>query len=547
MKLKINLFVILTFGLFGFIFFHLAQNMLQIRPDGWYVGHINLYGDLVFHLTLINKFLESGQILPQSPILAGEKINYPIFADFITAHLSKLTDITTALFLTTFFGGLLTIFVARLFIRTFIKNDKIVFLSLLIFFLNGGLGFYFLFQDFLTSQKSIIDLISSMPRQYTDIKELGFWWINTYLAYFLPQRGFLFAFPITLTVLGLLYFGVKRNRRGLFLLAGLLAGSLPLIQAHSLLLLFLVSLPFAAATFLASSRKRETFINWLIFAATSALVALPLFNTISSTDSIISFIRFDPGWTSQENILWFWLKNLGLFAPILVLAAIWLCKNNRFLFGLYLPFLLIFFLANIFIFQPWDFDNSKLLVYWYFASSVVVAYFLYDQFFLEGVERKITGVLIVAVMIFSGSLDIIRTFTPTTSYQIFSQEDLTIATSVKNLTEKDAIFITSADHNHPIPALAGRSTLLGFPGWVWSHGQKYQQRESDIKKIYQGGEEATRLISLYRVKYVTVGPRERAAFNADENYFRQFPQISLGYDWQIYDVSDLWTDRQRQD
>src|SRR3989338_830755 len=156
-------FVFLTFALFGFLFFHFAKNMLTVRPDGWYVGQVNLYGDLVFHLGFINKFLESG----------------PIFADFVTSQVAKITGVDFALFITTIVTGILVIYVARLFIRIFIKNEKIVFLSLLLFFVNGGLGFHFLLSDFQNSQKSIFDFFISLPREYTDIKDQGYWWINT--------------------------------------------------------------------------------------------------------------------------------------------------------------------------------------------------------------------------------------------------------------------------------------------------------------------------------------------------------------------------------
>ena len=133
---KDKIFVFLTFALFGFLFFHFAKNMLTVRPDGWYVGQVNLYGDLVFHLGFINKFLESGQIFAQNPVYPTDKPNYPIFADFVTSQVAKITGVDFALFITTLTAGILVIYVARLFIRIFIKNEKIVFLALLLFFVK---------------------------------------------------------------------------------------------------------------------------------------------------------------------------------------------------------------------------------------------------------------------------------------------------------------------------------------------------------------------------------------------------------------------------
>ncbi|MBI2599245.1 hypothetical protein HYW40_03430 [Candidatus Curtissbacteria bacterium] len=546
MKKQDKIFVLATFGIFGFLFFHLARNMLQISPDGWYVGQINLYGDLVFHLSLISKFLSSNGLLIDNPIFAGTKVNYPIFADLITAQIAAVTNLTFALFVTTSLAGLLVIYIARIFIKSFIKSEKIVFLSLLLFFINGGFGFYYFFQDLFFSQKPFVQFILSMPHSYTDLKDKGYWWINTYLAYFLPQRTFLFAFPITLVVLMLLYSGFHKNQRKYFLLAGLLSGVLPLVQAHSLFLIFLILLIFAPLAVLKSSDRHKILNNLFIFALVTLVLSVPILITISQAQNFFSFIRYDPGWTSTENIIWFWFKNLGLFGPLLIISLIWLYRKNRHLFLLYLPFLFIFIISNIFVFQPWDFDNSKLLVYWFFVSCIVVAYFLYDQFFQETIPKKIWGLVLVFLMTFSGSLDLLRTFTPVTKYQIFSQEDIEVAQKVKNLTAQNSVFVTASNHNHPIAALSGRSIFLGFHGWLWSHGVDFAAREKEVKEIYLGEEEAERLIKQYRINYVTIGPPEKTEFSINVSYFQKYPVIYLTEGWQIYDVSHIWTDGDRQ-
>lgn len=543
--MQINKTVVATYLLFGFLFFHFAKEMLQVKSDGWYVGQVNLYGDLVFHLGFIHKFLESGKVLVSNPFYADVKPNYPIFADLVTAQVARITSIDFSLFITTFSMGLLTIFVARNFILNFVKNNKIVFLALLLFFINGGFGFYYFFQDQANSNQNILEFLFNMPQEYTDIKEKGYWFINNYLAYFLPQRGFLFAFPITITVLSLLYNGFKTEKIYLYLVAALLAGVLPLVQAHSLFFLFVVCIFYSIASIIASKFNKKVILGWIIFAILTALFSYALFNATSSLENPIRFLKFDPGWTSEENIIWFWFKNLGLFAPTLVVALFWLYKQ-KFLFILYLPFLFIFIISNIFIFQPWSFDNSKLLVYWYFASTIVVAYFIHEKLLTQNIFQKITGFILIGTMIFSGSLGIFRTFTPVTNYQIFSNSDLNVAGRIKDLTDKNAIFVTASNHNHPIPALSGRSILLGFHGWLWSHGLPYEERAGDVENIYKEGETANNLISKYKVNYVVVGPAEKQEFQVDESYFSKYPSIRISTDLTIYDVSSIWADGNRQ-
>lgn len=542
---QFNKFTLATFGIFGFLFWHFGKEMLQVRENGWFVGHINLWGDLLLHLSFINKFLVTGQILPSSPIFPDTKPNYPIFADLTTALVAKFVGIDFALFLVTFTVGLLLIYISRIFIKTFIRNEAVIFLTLLLFFANGGLGFYYFLQNYVTSGIPLLTFLQQMPREYTNIQDQGFWWINNYLAYFLPQRGLLFAFPITLLVFSLLYTSFKKHKKPYFGLAGILAGSLAIIQTHSLFVIFLISILVGTFMLIKSNFNKKITTNWLIFAVLTSIIAVPLFSSISSSTSALSHIRFDPGWTSEENIIWFWFKNLGFFAPVLTVAIFWLFKKNRLLALLYLPFLAIFFLANIFIFQPWDFDNSKLFIYWYFASSIVVAYFLIDQFFQESAAKKIAGIFIVLLMTLSGALDIFRTFTPVTNYQIFTNLDLEISQAVKNLTPKDAIFVTASNHNHPIPALTGRSTLVGFHGWLWSHGLPYHQKAADVAKIYLGEKQAEELIAKYKVSYVTDGPSEKATFSINKSYFEKYPKIYLGQNWELYDVSDIWSNGNR--
>src|SRR5256712_13407738 len=69
---------------------------------------------------------------------------------------------------------------------------------------------------------------------------------------------------------------------------------------------------------------------------------------------------------------WFWTRKTGLFIPLLLLALLSplvLRGRARLLIA---PFSLVFLIANLVKFQPWDWDNSKLLVFWYLASAVAV-------------------------------------------------------------------------------------------------------------------------------------------------------------------------------
>ena len=63
-------------------------------------------------------------------------------------------------------------------------------------------------------------------------------------------------------------------------------------------------------------------------------------------------------------VAWFWLKNTGLFIPLLVIALVWkpddyLVPRKLLLF--YLPFTMAFFVPNFVKLAPWVWDNIKML------------------------------------------------------------------------------------------------------------------------------------------------------------------------------------------
>jgi uncharacterized membrane protein YcaP (DUF421 family) len=86
------------------------------------------------------------------------------------------------------------------------------------------------------------------------------------------------------------------------------------------------------------------------------------------------YLRLMPGWTSKTDFWpWFWIKNTGLFF-ILLLLALFSPKNR--LKAFYLPAIVLFILAELVIFQPWDWDNIKILFVWYMFSVIFVASYL---------------------------------------------------------------------------------------------------------------------------------------------------------------------------
>ena len=118
--------------------------------------------------------------------------------------------------------------------------------------------------------------------------------------------------------------------------AGLIAGTLPLVHAHS----FIVVMVVGAVIALLQRRWRD----WFLFFLFASVLALPQmwWSTHNSAVDAKTFFEWHFGWDrGTENTLWFWLKNTGIFIPLIALAILWRGKNylvSRRLLIYYLPF-----------------------------------------------------------------------------------------------------------------------------------------------------------------------------------------------------------------
>jgi hypothetical protein len=92
--------------------------------------------------------------------------------------------------------------------------------------------------------------------------------------------------------------------------------------------------------------------EWLTFFVVASAIAVPqlLWSTMHSAVDAGSFFAWEFGWDhGDENPFWFWLKNTGLFIPLLLTAILmkgdgYLVPRRLLLF--YLPFTLCFIVPN---------------------------------------------------------------------------------------------------------------------------------------------------------------------------------------------------------
>ena len=512
----------------------------MLETDGMYAGWVNIWGDWAAHLSYATSFGFGKNIPLEMPILAGAKFSYPFLADWFSGMLMKLgVNLVLAMLVPSLVLSMLL--VAGLFklgekIIGTLKGGIVV---SLLFLLNGGLGFWWWFKDI--NKLGFKETMMVLPREYTHLEKLAnIEWINIITSQVVPQRGFLMGFPIAVLVYWLLWREFEnRNKRKKLLLAGGLASMLPLIHAHSFVLVGWVAGWLMLMELIKLKKDRVQLIkSWSWFWIPMIFLGLPQVGFFyGGSLSKDGFIRWQPGWVAQGNLLWFWVKNLG-FSLVLTIVGVKLATRKLIKFSL--PFWGLFVMANLWIFQPWEWDNSKILTHWYliacvFGAVAVVKGFNHKNWLVKG----LTG-LVLALSLLSGGLDVVRlTQYKNIRIRFFDREELMLAEWVRNNTQKDSRFLTADNHDHWVPCLTGRKIVLGFKGWLWTYGLDYSRQELAVGQAFRGEELANQALADYGVDYVVVGPMERYQKINQKYYEDNFEVVYELGETKIFKVRNL--------
>lgn len=537
---KRQVFVYLAHTLFwgGLFLILLYTHMLQRKSDGIYSGG-NTWGDLALHATFINKFATQGKIDLVSPIYAQTKTTYPFLFDFFTSILYRygftvqLSLITSSFLFLFAFLQLAYFLVVKMF-----RSHLAAFLFPFIFLLNGGIGVYYFFVDYQASGKSFLDFLFSMPIGYANLFVHHIYWSNLIADYILPQRGFIPALGLFTVFILLLWkiYKARETKRPEIWLIGLILGSLPFFHVHTFLVSSGILFWFLVLTYFHQPKKIMVWIPPIIL--TAIMVVPQLYWQFSHTFGH-GFARLQLGWMKgTENFFSFWIRNMGLEFIIFVVGSIylfWKRHEQSFLFRLLVPVILLFGLINIFVFQPYDYDNTKFLVYGHYILSLLAIYLMVKLKSRWGNKSWLMIVPVVILMTITGFLSTLReTYL---SWRIADNNDLALAQFIKEKTSSSSIFLTSDSHNHPVTMLAGRSILMGYRGWLWTHGINYNLTERDVLNMFTGLPITTELLRQYKVSYVFIGPAELNEFRANKAFFQaHYPVIFANESGTIFDV-----------
>jgi hypothetical protein len=524
----ISIATLTYYGCWGVFFCWLFSRVITLEADGLYTAPANNYGDLAFHFSVVTSFADGANFPPHNPIFHGLNFTYPFLMDFLAAFFHQTgADWAASFFIPNVILSLALVGLIELLTERLTTNILAARLAPVLFFLSGGLGFIYFIRDWQQTAAGGLSFLTQLPQSYTKNDELHLQWGNMLTTLLVPQRSLLLGVPVFAMIVLLWWKALHRqsselesqtpatdspllsfsSRRFYLFVAGIFAGLMPLLHAHGFFALMLVSAAMALLFFS---------WDWLAFFIPAGVLALPQALWLSATGTKSSLFNLHFGWAvGNASFLKFFALNFGLFFVLLVITFFSKeLRTRRF----YAPFLLCFLVPHVVTLAPWIWDNIKVLLYWYLVSCPLVALFLAQLLRRRMIVWPVLGGVLLVALTLSGALDVLRGLSPIENLRLFDVEQMKVAELIKQRIPPRALMLSAPIHNSVL-ALTGRQMLMGYPGHLWSHGIKFDDRERDLKMMFQGGAEAQRLLQQYGIDYVIIGPVETSELNADEGFF----------------------------
>ncbi len=532
--LKILLFVVLPLTILGG-YLQYTHNLRPAADGSYHVGQ-STYGDLPLHTAIVTS-LRDASFPPDYSILPGELLSYPFLTDSLSTTLYMFglslqlsLIIPGTLMMALCFAGYLLI------AREMAGSRRAVVLAALLFFLNGGLGFFYTFDraagDWQERLYEVMYGYYKTPTNQPDPYNLR--WSNVIADLMIPQRTILGGWTMVMPCIYLLYTAFADQKREIegsmrqLILLGVWAGGLPLIHTHSFLALGLMSGGFLLYTLLHASKRNagRSFVPWLIYGGIAITLAAPQLFTWTFTQASGSnhFLNIQFNWVNNPGgggmidfYLWFYIKNIGIPAILLLCA---LLENNPRHRILAAGAFMIFLAAELIRFQPNEYDNNKLFYIWYMIGAILAADYavtLFDR--LKGLRgRYLLAFFSVVALFLSAGLTLARE--AVSDYQTFSKGDIDAAAYIERDTPAHAVFLTGFEHHlNPVSSLAGRTIVCGPGLWLYYHGFDTTERYRDIARFYEDPENNLDVLMKYQVEYIFISSYERSSDYYNVDYY----------------------------
>jgi len=132
-------------------------------------------------------------------------------------------------------------------------------------------------------------------------------------------------------------------------------------------------------------------------------------------------------------------------------------------------------------------------------------------------------------------------------FVIFTSRDQQLGDWINANVSPSSIILTTPDHRHPIPALSGRSVVMGYEGWLWSRGIDYSERRGHAVAMWQGHSSAVANFKKYDTKYIVRGPGldssnlfGRSVWQKQDEFIKQYgTKVFDNKVWEVFVLNKL--------
>jgi len=571
--IKENPCIILIGITFLLFFYFLITHTIPVNKDGSFHTGQATFGDMSMHLGFITSLTNQKIFPPEYSIFPGTRLSYPFLCDSISSSIYLFGSSLTVAYIFPMLVAILQAFCGLYcFIKFWFKKSSVAFVAFILFFFNGGLGFIYYtdiesikrnFTDFYYTPTSLVEMNVRIPQIVANM--------------LLPQRATLFGWAILFPLLAFLLYSIKKRSKKCFIIAGIFAGALPMIHTHSFLALGLICIMWLFYDLDKEKEKTKSrflryylyigilffvllqkanlenefankngikiifvglfilfgfFINkmipiiknkkwkplletWGYFLIIVMILALPqlLYWTFGQASGD-GFLRSHFNWSNVgDSYIWFYLKNLGV-AFLLLIPAYFLSEKKD--LKIASPFLLIWFIAELVVFQPNEYDNNKLLFVGLVFICGLVANFTVKLFQYKW-PKILKGIVFIGLLFFgtiSALLTLGREYV--SDYELYSAASVKACEYIEKNLPADSVILTASNHNNSVASLTGRNIVCGSGIFLNFHGINYAGREQELALMYEDPVGNINLYDMYGVSYIYISDYEYSNYQVNE-------------------------------
>ena len=503
--------------------------LLFIDGDQLRIQSPNNLGDLALHITYIRNFASGVALWPENPIYLLSSVRYPAGIDLFNGLLLLIgVELRHGLIWVGLLASLATFYALKRWAGAF---------GIAAFLFNGGIaGFQLLSTGkWLDYQGDAIDRVEKHSVGHVRYAAWTALRNSCWCAFALPMARKIFS-------------AGERFRNGPSARSAAILGRVFALRHDALVPSAHFHRAFDNTWLLVSYQQRDS-PKTTPTSSRLRIVAGYLFVwLITDHFQASSVLGWKIGWVQPaasgnefaRSFFPFWFVNFGIALPLALLLlglCVWSFWKSKPKFPLRVPtnlaFIIpaaaIFMLACLVKFAPWEWDNTKIMIWSYF----MILPFLWKDLIARWPEAVRVG---ICIALFGSGFVSLFGGLAAGGYGFASRSEVDgVAVALKKLPV-EARFAAFPTYNHPL-LLNGRKVVAGYPGHLWTQGFDYSKVTDQLNALMNGAPNWRQIARQLKARYLFWGREERTNYGTSTRPWEQTMRPVASGSWgAIYDL-----------